>query len=205
MNRLPLLFLTLVGSLLMGCASYVPFTHEVRTQHALADTDLRQLQFYLSHDITLRREVRTRGREIAGGELKLVSGKLIEEIVIPKRTPGIAVAVDSVALHISFEEGSAFRFSILDGEPIAQPLRVLPKGSGFAEPPEAFPADAREPNDPFAHLSGNYLLAGGANELSFRGQSWQLVGDSHQAHLLIDAESLDEVVERRVTLGGRRL
>jgi hypothetical protein len=202
MNRATLLLLTLLGSLLSGCASYVPFTHEVRTQHSLNEDDIRQLQFYLSHDITLRREVRTRGREIVGGELKLMSGKTVEEIIIEARTPGVAVAVNRGAIMVSFEEGSALPFSIFDDPPIDGPLQIVPAPKGFAEPPDAFPAD--RPADPFADITGNYFLTAGS-KIQFRGTTWELVGSSQQAHLLIDAESLDEVEERRVKIGGRKL
>lgn len=205
MNRVTLLLFTLLGSLLSGCASYVPFTHEVRSQHSLNEDDIRQLQFYLSHDITLRREVRTQGREIVGGELKLMSGKTVEEIIIAARTPGIAVAVAPATIQVSFEEGTALTFTALDAAPIDGPLRIVPAPKGFAEPPEAFPGDhGVVARDPFPDLTGSYFLAG-TGKVQFRGTTWELAGASHQAHLLIDAETLDEVDERRVKLGGRKV
>jgi len=202
-----LLAMALASQVLTGCASMVPFTHEIRTEHDLTTDDLRDLQFYVSDDVTLRREVETRGRTIDHGELKLHAGKTIEEIVIEKHTPGLAVAMDDVSITISFEEGSALDFALKTGRP--QPLRLEPASGGFAEPPDPFPGE-HEPrlvDDPvFVDAIGNYWLdPDDDNHVIFVGKEWELVDQSYRAHLVIDSSSLEEVVERRTTLGGRRL
>src|SRR5690349_20861134 len=60
-TRLSLLVLLVVSSwslLLGGCAkNLVPFTQEMRVEHRLTDQDLKNLQFYVSHRVTLRREL----------------------------------------------------------------------------------------------------------------------------------------------------
>src|SRR5687768_10269726 len=105
----------LAATALTGCsATFVPFTQDLRTRHSLTDDDLHQLQYYVSHEVKLRREVQTLGRDITGGELKLLAGKTIEEIVIEEQTPCVAVAVDSSTITVSFEEGSELRFSLRD-------------------------------------------------------------------------------------------
>src|SRR5262245_25659746 len=78
-----------------GCgASLVPFTHETRVENNLSVEEIKNLQFYVSHRITLRRELESGGRQITGShKLLVVSGKTIEEVVIEEKTPGIAVAV----------------------------------------------------------------------------------------------------------------
>jgi hypothetical protein len=201
-----LLAIVLASQVLTGCAAMVPFTHEIRTEHDLETEDLRELQFYVSHDVTLRREVRTKGRRVDDGQLKLHAGKTIEEIVIAEETPGVAVAIDDTSVTISFEEGSALDFTLRTGTP--QPLTIESR-SGFAEPPDPFPGQGgpRLLDDPvFEDAIGNYWLDHDDDtRVVFRGKEWQLVGQSFQAHLVIDAESLEDVVERRTTLGGRRV
>lgn len=201
-----LLAVVLLSQVLTGCASRIPFTHEIRTEHDLKRDDLRGLQFYLSDDVVLRREVEVRGRTIDDGELKLRAGKSIEEVVIEKHTPGVAVAMDDVSITVSFEEGSAIDFALKTGTP--QPLQIEPSRGGFAEPPDPFPGQGRRLVDEpvFVDAIGNYWLDFDDDaRVSFGGQEWELVDQSYRAHLVIDADTLEEVVERRTTLGGRRL
>lgn len=104
---------TLALSGLTGCASLVPFTHEIRTEHGLTDDEVKNLQFYTSHGITLRREIESGGRKITPGhKLLLISGKQIEEVVIPAKTPGVAVKVGPRALAVSFEPGTSLVFTV---------------------------------------------------------------------------------------------
>ena len=88
------------GLFSIGCGStLVPFTQEIRDEHNLADKDLKNLQFYVSHKITLRRELESGGRQVTGShKLLVVSGKTIEEVVVEEKTPGIAVAVGNGVL-----------------------------------------------------------------------------------------------------------
>src|SRR5688572_25678009 len=73
-----------------GCASYVPFTEELRTQNDLREAELRNLQFYTSDEVVLRREASSTGRQITPGHrLILLSGKTVEEVVIEEHTPGV--------------------------------------------------------------------------------------------------------------------
>lgn len=199
--------MVLASQVLTGCASTVPFTHEIRTEHDLGPDELEGLQFYVSNDVVLRREVEVRGRTIDDGQLKLHAGKSIEEVVIEKHTPGVAVAMDDLSITISFEEGSALDFALKTGTP--QPLRLEPSNGGFAEPPDPFPGDhgPRLIDEPaFVDAIGNYWLDhDDDNRVVFVGKDWELVDQSYRAHLVIDSSSLEEVVERRTTLGGRTL
>jgi hypothetical protein len=205
-HRAPiLLFVMALSWLLTGCsATFVPFTHELRTRHNLSNADLQQLQYYLSHEVKLRREVQTIGRDISDGNLKLLEGKTIEEIVINEHTPGVATAVAEDTITISFEEGSELQFSLRTGEPM--PL-VKSSSSRYAEPPDAFPGDhEHEEHGSLEELLGNYWLDSDSDSMIlFRGKRWNGMGDSYRAHLVIDAESLEQVVETRSVLKGREI
>jgi hypothetical protein len=219
MRRLAIFLVVLsIVALVTGCGrTLVPFTHEVRTQHQLTPADLKNLQFYLSHRVTLRRELDSGSRQITGNHrLLLVSGKTIEEVVVEEHTPGIAVTVDDSALSVSFEQGTSLVFST-SGEleaAHARASRTEPAG-GFAEGPDPFPGNRGRGNDdePEAFpgqgasvLGGRYVLAtdrGG--RVPFQGTPFSAVDDSGRAHLLIDAETLEKVVENRKVLPGVRL
>ncbi len=203
-HRAPiLLFVVALSWLLTGCtATFVPFTHELRARHDLSEADLQQLQYYLSHEVKLRREVQTIGRDISAGNLKILEGKTIEEIIIHEHTPGVATAIDGHAITISFDAGSELKFSLRTGEPL--PLR---KSSGaFATAPDAFPGDPDDDTQTLGELLGNYWLDSDSDAMiSFQGRQWNGMEGAYRAHLVIDAESLEEVVETRSVLKGRTI
>lgn len=192
-----------------GCASYLPFTQELRSEHALQPADLQNLQFYTSHDITLRREVRRGGRTITGShKLLLIAGKQVEEVVIAKHTPGVIVGVSPTTLKVSFEEGSSLEFALRGPPPLDQPV-VAVRG-GFAEPPDPFPGNRPAPIDnhsiPLFLGSGNYfLLPDGAGTIEFQGQIYEAVEETPLTYLVISSESLEEVEEQKTVLPGRKL
>jgi len=100
-----------IALLATGCRGFIDFTHELRDQHSLTRDELKNLQFYTSSTITLRRELESGGKQITGNhKLLLVAGKTIEEVVIESRTPGIAVAVSDHSITVSFEQGTSLEF-----------------------------------------------------------------------------------------------
>ncbi|MBW2457420.1 MAG: DNA-directed RNA polymerase [Deltaproteobacteria bacterium] len=214
MNRpvshvLPLVALVLVSSVLTGCgATMVPFTHELRSQQSLSVDDVQQLQFYVSHTVTLRREVELSSRQIEGGNLKLRSGKTLEEVVVEQETPGIATVVNDTTISVSFEEGTALTFALRTGQP--EPLVASPPSlSRFAEPPEPFPGQGPLVQEPVVDdsLVGSYWLATDVDSttVSFQGKLWEAVEESFRAHLIIDTEELEDVVESNTVLKGRTI
>ena len=222
---------TVALSALTGCASLVPFTHEIRTEHGLTDDEVKNLQFYNSHGITLRREIESGGRKVTPGhKLLLISGKQIEEVVIPAKTPGVAVKVGPRALAISFEPGTSLVFQVkgsrlamndrgflrtvaLDPSPASPLERRVSNllGQQFAQAPNPFPGnDGSDPvgSTPVAtdDASGNYWLdTDSAGRISFAGKLWNSEEDSMQAHLVIDSDLLEEVDKKRNVLHGVKL
>jgi hypothetical protein len=195
---------------LAGCgAGLIPFTHELREQNRLTDDEIKNLQFYVSHKVTLRRELESGGRQITGShKLLLVSGKSIEEVVVEPKTPGIAVAVKETVIGISFEQGTSFDFVVEGGKPSAL-SGAVPVDAGAPDP---FPGNnARSPElmpvRPLpSTLSGNYWLwVEPTGQVAFQGTTFDAVDDSAQAHLLIDADTLKQVVQNRKILPGIRL
>jgi hypothetical protein len=201
-------FAVLLALLVTGCGPrLVPFTHELRVQQGLKKEDLKNLQYYVSHKITLRRELESGGSQVTGShKLLVVSGKTIEEVVIEEHTPGIAVAIDDRSIAVSFEPGSSLVFAV-GSEPGSVEAPVA-----FAAPPDPFPGNSAPQPEPFPNpggsdaFGGSYWLATAqGGRISYQGRLFTAIEQSLQAHLLIDAESLEETVEDRKVLPGMRL
>ncbi len=74
---------------LSACSSLTPFTQDLYDKQGWSEHDLKKIQFYLSEDIVLTREM-TRGESnITAGKIRIENGRRIEEIRIPANTPGV--------------------------------------------------------------------------------------------------------------------
>lgn len=171
----------LVG--LMGCQTYqpkavvdkVPFTHQMRLKHNLTPEEIKRLQFYVSDKIILHRIVTADDREILRGKLILSSGKTVEEVVVKKGTPGIAVDVKDDAIDVSFEEGT-----------------FLP----FARNTELFPEK---------YFLAVTKSDSGPPTIQFDGRTYTVMDKSERAYLLISMEALTDIVNKRRVLPGRTI
>lgn len=96
------------------------FTQELYEQNEWTEDELRQIQFYLSEDIILRRQVGSDTTQFEAGEIKIINGKETEEIVIPKGTPGVYLfSPQEGAFAISFESEGEERYLIFGPNPRA--------------------------------------------------------------------------------------
>jgi hypothetical protein len=188
-----------------GCRTFVPFTQEIRDQNRLSEAELKNLQYYVSNTITLRRELDSGGRQVTGNhKLLVVAGKTIEEVVVESKTPGICVGVGGHTLSISFEQGTSIDFA-----PMAARSYGL-DAPGFATPPadlDPFPGNRSHPVERSGDVfSGSYMVwVSPQSTVKFLGRAFDAVDDTARATLMIDAESLDQVVKQRKVLPGLRL
>ena len=190
-----------------GCHGFIDFTHELRDQHSLTRDELKNLQYYTSSTIVLRRELESGGKQITGNhKLVVVAGKSIEEVVIESKTPGIALAVSDHSITVSFEAGTSIEF-------VASGSSGNRATEQFASPPpDPFPGNNpdRHERDPEPQVVqgffGPYALAtNSSGQVIFQGKMFEAVGDSLQAHLMIGGESFEETVKQHKTLPGMRL
>jgi hypothetical protein len=211
MNRLfTFALLALSLGIVFGCASSrVPLTQELRTRHNLSVEELKSLQYYNSHTITLRRELITAGKQVTEGhKLVLKSGQHIEEVVIEAGTPGAAVDVGPDFITVSFEPDTALTFALRGAE---VPERVWGPGGIHNPTADPFPGNPghqerrREPEPVYG--SGNFWLyvPGADRRVTFAGTWFDAVEESLDAHLLIDAEALEEQEESERVLSGVKL
>lgn len=194
-----------IAVLASGCHGFIDFTHELRDQHSLTRDELKNLQYYTSSTITLRRELESGGKQITGNhKLVVVAGKTIEEVVIDAKTPGIALAVSDHSITVSFEQGTSIEF-------VASGSSGNRATEGFATaPPDPFPGNNPERRDPEPQVVqgffGPYALAtNSSGQVIFQGKTFEAVGESLQAHLMIGGESFEETVKQHKTLPGMRL
>ncbi len=173
-----LLFLALTFSA-AGCAPQrVAFTQGIRSQYALGSEELKKLQYYVSSDITLQRDFRREEGEISKSH-KLVrkEGGLLEEVVIPAGTPGIATEVGETSLAVSFEPGS----SLIFGSPPTD-----------RDPERIYRLSAKRWADYYG-------------EILYDGKIFYAVEGSGQAYLEVGVESLDAVEKKKKVLPGMAL
>lgn len=99
-----LIFLLIPIFTLSACKTFVPFTNQLKTENRWNESDLKQIQFYLSNTITLHRQLGNSETKIESGVIKTIDGKKVEEVIIKKGTPGIVTNLaDQKRMTVSFE------------------------------------------------------------------------------------------------------
>lgn len=167
----------LVASFAMaGCATrHVAFTRGIRTYYELESDNLKNLQYYVSGDVTLERAfVREEGEVSRGHTLVAKESGLVEQVIIRAGTPGVATEVGDTYLAVSFEPGASLVF-----------------GS---------PAFDRDPDRAYKLLAERWTDTYG--EIDYGGKTFYAVDGSRAAHLVVAIESLDAVKTKKTVLPG---
>ncbi len=105
-----------------ACApELVPFSQKIMDEAKISDSDLKRVQFYLSEDVVLGRQITEgSGGVESGGRLRIERGKRIEEVVIRRGTPGVLLfKPDGKPNHfaIGFDDKSDKRFLMFGPNP----------------------------------------------------------------------------------------
>lgn len=92
---------------LMSCSpKLTTFSDRLYEQGDWSERDLKDIQFYVSDNIILRRQLTSGKSKIEDGEIKMVNGRKVEEIIIRKGTPGVFMSKkENDRLAVSFESG----------------------------------------------------------------------------------------------------
>ncbi|MCF8337250.1 MAG: hypothetical protein K9I74_04635 [Bacteroidales bacterium] len=108
-RRRALKYLSLILLLVItaSCSQKIVFTAKLRNKLENENINLKDVQFYNSDKIKLKRtEEKPEELSVSSGAVKIEEGKIIEEIIIKKKTPGVCVEAKSYQLNISFENGN---------------------------------------------------------------------------------------------------
>lgn len=127
-NSINLFFAFALILLMSSCSRELrPFTSNILQDGGWSDTELRKIQFYLSEDIVIRRKLTEGANEIAsGGSIKVFKGEKVEEVRIPRGTPGVFLfrASDN-HFAIGFDASTDKRYLMFGPNPKRQGSYVL--------------------------------------------------------------------------------
>ena len=98
-----ILYITLLF-LISSCKNLVPYTDAMKKKYGWTEEQIKRIQFYVSHDIALHREVVKGSTDIVRGKIKTIRGSKMEEIIIPAGTKGVVTEIpNDKKLLVSFE------------------------------------------------------------------------------------------------------
>lgn len=101
-----IVILSVVILSLASCKNLVPYTDSMRQQYNWSESQVRKIQFYVSRDIVLQRELTGGSTEIISGKIKTVNGRKVDQIIIRQGTPGVLTQIPREGkMLVSFERG----------------------------------------------------------------------------------------------------
>jgi len=103
--------------LFTSCSKTIYFTQDMRNNLNKNYLNIDKIQFYNSRKIILRRNLSYADTKVARGKIKFENGQYVENIIIPKKTPGIAISEGHSYINVAFEDGdNRFLRFVLNGE-----------------------------------------------------------------------------------------
>ncbi|MBN8838374.1 MAG: hypothetical protein J0I09_14015 [Sphingobacteriia bacterium] len=112
---------------------YVPFTRELFYKLRAYNIDIRKVQFFVDQQIVLSRYLDQTSASVTAGVVKFMSGKTVNEIVIPQYTPCVVDSVDTDGLRISFERGSLNIFKFINSRNSVYPENYVFAGTNWKD------------------------------------------------------------------------
>lgn len=180
MKALP--FYTLCALFLCGFSAcspkLTPFTQRLYEENNWTQEDLARIQFYLSENIVLRRQASSGSSRIESGEIKVVNGQKVEEIVIPRGTPGVFLfSPKEDRFAISFESKGEDRYLMFGPNPKQGNRYVL--------------------------LASEWNRNQGT--VTYDGKSYQVAASDAMATLLVNLKKTRRVTVNSRTASGRKI
>ena len=154
------------------------FTKDIYEESNWSDDELRQIQFYLSNDIVLRREASSGDSQIRDGEIRIRNGRKVEEVVIPRGTPGVFLfSPKQNRFAVSFERNDNNRYLMFGPNPKA--------------------------GDRFVLLASEWEKRQG--KVTYDNSTWWVDGDAAFASLMVDLKRSRRVSVRSRVAQGRTI
>ena len=165
--------------LLSSCGPTLrPFTKNLQEDYTWSNDELKRIQFYLSDDIVLRREASGGSSEIIEGEIKVIEGREVEQVVIKKGTPGVFLfSPKSERFAIGFDEASDERYLIFGPSPKASNRYVL--------------------------MASSWRNRGGT--VTYGDKKWKVGASSAWSTLMIDLKKIKQTSVNKTTAKGRKV
>jgi hypothetical protein len=159
-----------------SCKNLVPYTDALKVKNNWSDDDIKKIQFYVSEDIVLQRQLNSANTEIVDGKIKIVDGKQVEEIVIRRGTPGVLTNIPrSQKMEVSFEKSDSYSLS--------------------------FGANTNQ-NNKFILLASNWN--GHIGKVTYNGKEYFTSPESAYSILLVDLRKIDDTrINQRVAKGRK--
>lgn len=158
-----------------------PFLQSYIERYDLSAPDLRQIQYYLSREVVLRRDWIESNHDLVQGRLVVRDGVNVDEVVIHQNTPGVLRRVSDGQFLVSFEKGSASL---------------------------AFKVSQQFENgrvdDSRYHIVGR-VMQDQSVKVRYNGKAYNLVGNSYKAVLLVDQDFMPNYTADQKTLRGWRV
>jgi len=171
-----LLILTVAILALSSCSkNLVPYSQNIQDKYNISDAQMKQVQFYTSNDILIFRNISDADTEVISGKIKIQNGREVEEVVIPKGTPGVIVWDDKEKRYgVSFD---------------AQDSQFL-----------TFGPNPKKANRYYLMASEWNQKIG---TIKFNGQEYKTTPRSADVYLMVDLKKIDRVDVDRKVLKGR--
>ena len=155
-----------------------PFTQRLYNDNNWTESELKRIQFYVSQDIVLHREASSGRSTIESGEIKMINGKKVEEVVVRKGTPGVIVFLPKKnRFAVSFESNGDDRYLMFGPNPKAGNRYVL--------------------------LASDWKRRRG--KVTYDGKSDYTPSESAYAALMVDLKKIRKVSVKSRTAKGRKV
>ncbi len=168
----------LLITLMASCGQQLtPFSQRMVEEYNWTNTDLEKVQFYLSDEIVLRRNIGTEDSRIRDGKIKVVDGRKVEEIRFEKGTPGVMIFTPKNNLYaISFD--SSDEKYLMFGPSKKQRGKYVLKAKDWSK---------------------NF------GKVTYNGKTYTTSASSAYASLLVDIKKAKKVSYKSQTAKGRKL
>lgn len=164
--------------LLSSCSPQLNyFTEDLYDDFRWSESELKQIQFYISEDIELERVRSAANSNIQDGQIRINQGKNVDKVVIRKGTPGTLVFSPSTnRFAVSFDE---------------DPENYLM----FGPNPKA--------NGKYVLLAKDWKRHKGI--ISYGGKEYRTTSESAYAALMVDVKKAKKMSYSRETATGRTI
>jgi len=175
------LSLVFISIFMIGCAQkeHMSFTSDMPAKYALDDFDMKNIQFYTSHDITLYRDNSINSASVVDGTLVVNKKEHSNILKIKAGTPCVVVCSNEKLIRVSFENDIELTF--LKRENCHQKNQV----SKY-------------------YLAANIVKDNRAT-VEIHGETYIVQNKSGQSYLTIDKEFLTDTHQEASLVEGRKV